>query len=218
MNERPARSSHKNGRVQRSNETFKLVFAKLSKEKTNADINLLISRASFVTNIIFGRSKLNSFQLSRGYMPAVAGLPSKILTKELFDKYVEMNAYQAIMKAAKIRVPNYIPRSSIKQGDTIYIFYKPTNKSLDVKWITATVIDAKEHFVECRRSHRGPPMRVAYEHVRLVPSNELAKQISESFIEEDIADADANNVRTIEEMTSKDKDNVYEDIFGTESE
>lgn len=225
INERPERSSHKNGRVERSNEKFISVVAKLFKEKTNVEISLLISRASFVTNIIFGSSKLNSFQLSRGYMPAVAGLPSKILTltskiltKELFDTYFEMNAYRAILKAPKSRVPNYIHRSSIKQGDTIYLFYKPTNKSLDVKWVTSTVINAKEHFDECRRSHIGPPMRVAYEHVRLVPSNEISNKISESLIEEYIADIDTNNVRTLEGMSSQKNHNVYQDIFGTESE
>lgn len=68
----------------------------------------------------------------------------------------------------------------LKEGDTIYVFYKSTNKSVDIKWITATVTEPRTHFVECRRSNKGRPMRVAYEHVRLVPSGDLAKEITES--------------------------------------
>lgn len=80
-NERPARSSHKNGWVERNNGLFEIVFEKLTKEKTKADIHLLVEIASFVTNIIFGRSTLNSFQLAIGYMPGIEGVPQMLLSQ-----------------------------------------------------------------------------------------------------------------------------------------
>lgn len=85
----------------------------------------------------------------------------------------------------------------IKQGDTIYAFYKSTNKSFNVEWISATVITAKEHFVECRRSEKGRPMRVAYEHIRLVPSNYLEREIVEPYFEDDISEMKARKMQTI---------------------
>lgn len=218
VNERPDRSSHNDGRVERSNGVFKSVFEKISKEKTTADIYLLVVRASFVTKILFGRSKRNSFQLARDYMPGIEGLPSKILKQDLLDTYVKLSAYIAIKQVAKGRTLHHVPRSIIKQGDTIYVFFKPTNKFIDVEWITETVIDAKEHYVECRRHRKRRPLRVAFEHIRLVSSKERAKQIYESFMEEDIAETDRNGLKPIEKMTDSDEKDLYEDILGTETD
>lgn len=218
VNERPARSSHKNGRVERNNGLFKSVFGKLSKEKTDADIDLIVARASFVSNIIFGRSHLNSFQLARGYMPAIAGLPATILTQDMLDAHIQMSACRAIQRAATSRTPNNVPHLMIKPGDTIYVFYKSTNKSVNVEWITATVMEAKEHFVECRRSQKGRPMRVAYEHVRLMPSGDLAKEITEGSLEEFISETDTSTIKTIDDMTSHRNEDIYADIFGSDNE
>lgn len=119
VNQRPARLSHKNGRVERSNSTFKSVFEKISKENSKADIELLISTASFVTNIIFGRSKLNSFQLVRGFQPSFPGLPAKTATQDLLDAHIQINACRAIEKAIRSRIPNTITRSMTDKGDKI---------------------------------------------------------------------------------------------------
>lgn len=54
VNERPARCSHENARVERSNGSFKSIFEKLSKEKTRADIHVLVARRSFGANLMFG--------------------------------------------------------------------------------------------------------------------------------------------------------------------
>lgn len=162
VNDRPARSSHKNGRIEGNNGVFKTVFDKMTKEKTKADIELLVARASFVTNIMFGRSTLNAFQLARGYMPGIAGISQSILSQELLDTHTKLTAYKSIQIAYKSRNPRHTKRSMFKAGDTIYVFYKSTNKSVDTQWITATVTEPKTHFIECRRSDKGRPMRVAY--------------------------------------------------------
>lgn len=99
VKERPARSSHKNGRVERSNGVFKSIFEKMAKENTTADIHLTIARVSLPSNIIYGRSKLNSFQLVRGYLPGIAGLPPKILTQDVLNAYTQTSAYRAINTA-----------------------------------------------------------------------------------------------------------------------
>lgn len=83
-----------------------------------------------------------------------------------------------------------------------------------IEWITAGVEAVKEHYVECRRSHIGRPMRVAYVHVRLVTDNALAREIAQSYEEDDIADTDAKEIRTIDQMSMNTSEDIYEDICG----
>lgn len=61
---RPSRSSHKNGKVERNNEIFKLIFNKLANETKVDDIEVMIKRASFLTNLFNGNSILSSFELA----------------------------------------------------------------------------------------------------------------------------------------------------------
>lgn len=218
VNERPARSSHKNGRVERNNGLFKSIFEKMSKEKTQAGIELIVARASFASNMMFWRSKLTPFQLARGYLPGIVGTPQTILTKELMDAYIRISASRAIDASLKARTPKTIPGSMLKPGDEVYVFYKSTNKSVDIQWVTATVEKVRDHFVECRRSRKGPPMRVAFEHIRLIPSSSLAREITETYLEDEISEQDTNDIKTIEEMSTTDTDNIYTDIFGDESD
>lgn len=123
--------------VERGKDVFKSVFENLSKNKTKAAISIIKSIASFVSNIIFGRSKLNSFQLARGYMPVIVGLPSAILTQDLLDIYIEINAFRSIQKAYKSRISFHVHQSMIKLGGTNYVFYKSTNKYVYLQCITA---------------------------------------------------------------------------------
>lgn len=113
-NERPAQSSHKNGRVERNNSLFKSIFEKMSKEKTHASAELLVARASFAANMMFGRSRINSFQLVRGYLPRVAGSSQQIVTKKLIDSYIQMSAYRAIQATMTARNPKLISSSMLK--------------------------------------------------------------------------------------------------------
>lgn len=55
VNRRAEQSSNTNGLVERSSGTFKSIFDKPWKEKTKASTPMLVLRASFMTNIIFGQ-------------------------------------------------------------------------------------------------------------------------------------------------------------------
>lgn len=89
---------------------------------------------------------------------------------------------------------------------------------MDVEWIVAKVENVREHYMECRRSNKGKPMRVAYEHIRLVPNNELAKAIVQSTLEDDIAETDTSELKTMEEMILDDHHDIYEEILGNDSD
>lgn len=136
--------------------------------------------------MMFGRSTLNAFQIARGYLPGIAGIPKKILTTELLNGYTKLSACRAIAAAVLTSNPKAIPISMLKKGDDIYVLYISTNKSIDVKWITAKIIDFEEHFVVFLLSVKGPPMRVAYAHIRLIPTTSLARKTTETYMEDDI--------------------------------
>lgn len=170
--DKQARESNKNGRVERSNGVFKSIFEKMEKENIRPDIIVTAAQTSMASNIIYGRSKLNSMQLARGYLPGIAGLPPKIFKQEVLDKYTQNSVYHAINKEIKSKDPHNIPSSSINPVVEIFVFHKRTNKAVDVVWILAKVEAVKEHYMECRRSKKDNSMCVAYEHISLVPRNE----------------------------------------------
>lgn len=61
-------------------------------------------------------------------------------------------------------------------------------------------------------------MRVAYEHVRLAPSNEIAKQITETLLEDFIAEANPSETKTLDEMTTAGSQKMYTHIFGSDTD
>lgn len=72
---RPIRSSSKNVKIERNNGVFKGVLSKVAKEKTSISVDVLIWRASFLTNIFHVSSTMSAFQLARGYSPSIFGVP-----------------------------------------------------------------------------------------------------------------------------------------------
>lgn len=121
VNQRTARSAHKNGRIERSKRVFKYIYEKIGKENSNGDAHLATARTSFSSKRIFERSSVCAFKLTRGYLPEISGLRPKIMSTELMDAYIKTTVYRAIQKAIKSRNPKIIPRSLIKTGDMIFV-------------------------------------------------------------------------------------------------
>lgn len=74
--DRPSRSSNKNGVVERNNRVFKNILERIQRENTAATPAPLMQCASSFPNMFHDNKLLSSFQLSRGYTPSIAGLPS----------------------------------------------------------------------------------------------------------------------------------------------
>lgn len=183
---RPSRSSHKNGRVERNNGVFKSVLSRLSKEQTNASPWTLVSRASFMTNLFHGSSILSAFQMARGYTPSVLGIPSTVVSQDLLDAHIETTAIRAIQRTKRAKDNGVEPKSTFNRGDRVWVFYKSSQQNIPVGWIEARVVEAHEHYVKCRRSAKGPPMSIAYEHVRLAPKSELTNELTRYSLEDEL--------------------------------
>lgn len=91
-----SRSSWKNGKIERNNDVFKRLLEKISAEHTSASPQFLVRRASFMTNIFHGSSKLSSFQLVRGFSPSIYGNKASIVTEEMLTAHMQIAATRAL--------------------------------------------------------------------------------------------------------------------------
>lgn len=53
----------------------------------------------------------------------------------------------------------------------------PYDEAGPLQWVSGKVVEAGEHVVKCIQTHRGPPVLVAYEDVRVRPKGELTRQL-----------------------------------------
>lgn len=96
VKDRPARAFNTNRRESNAIIKFSKRYLKNMEGKTKVDIHLLVARTSFLTNIVFGRSKLAVFQLARGYLPVIAGMTTSFVSEEIMDAHFKLTAYIAI--------------------------------------------------------------------------------------------------------------------------
>lgn len=71
----------------------------------------LLSKAKFLTNTLRGNSKLSSFELARGYQPAIIGLPQTNVSKDLLNAYHKQIDHRGICKLLESRSPKLIKPS-----------------------------------------------------------------------------------------------------------
>lgn len=108
--------------------------------------------------------------------------------------------------------PTLVKRNALAAGTRIWVYFNTSKQNDPVRWIPATVVEAGKHLVKCRRSKKGPPISVAYTHIRVAPDGELAKEMIEGTSEGVMAsdmDVEAPGDLPIE---------VWRDIFGESEE
>lgn len=104
----------------------------------------------------------------------MAGTPTLKVTQELLDAHVEVAATRAINKLMRSKIKTLPNRSSLPTGTNVWVFYNTSAQNDHAILVEATVVKAHEHFLLCRRAKKGPPMRVAYEDLRIAPKSRLA--------------------------------------------
>lgn len=186
LNPRPSRSSNKVGRIERNNGVFRSVIDKLQKSDTKANPHTLVARASFFTNLIHGSKLMNSFQLARGYAPSILGIPRQVVTQELLDAHIDRESTRAMERVMKANAPNTINPERLPKGTHVFVYYKSSKQNERNEWIPATVINAGDHIVECRRKEKGPPMTIGYNDIRLRPTGELTNELMKYEMDDDM--------------------------------
>ena len=202
---RPARRHNKLGSVERKNQTVKCIIRKLDNEITNADTRTVVARAVFLSNMFSGSKILSSFQLAKGYTPSIIGIPQSHVTTELLQAHKEQAATRALQKLLHAKNPSVLQSDILKPGDPIWVYYETSSKAKKKEWVKASVVQAERHRVLARRSEKGPPMRVAYEDVRIAPNSKLTQDLMSQTLEEELATDDSVTPHTsIESMHNRD--------------
>ena len=183
---RPARRHNKTGIVERKIGVVKSILYKLNDEVSTAAASSIVARAAFLSNLFSGNRLLSSFELARGFSPSIIGIPPSVVPQELLEAHREQVAIRALQRIAHSRAPA-MPHSEIfSPGTPVWVFYRTTKQNEKDGWVEATIVEATEYFVLARRSQRGPPMRVAYEDLRLAPRNKLTKELLSCSLEDEL--------------------------------
>lgn len=190
---RPARRHNKLGAVERKNKTIKAIIHRLDCEVTNANAETIIARAVFLSNLFSGSRKLSSFQLAKGYTPSLLGVPNSRISIELLEAHKEQAATRALQTLLNSKNPTHLQRDILKSGDHIWVYFETSSKAKKKGWVKATVVEAQEHRVLARRSMKGPPMRVAYEDVRVAPNSALTQELMAIPLEDELAIDDGDS-------------------------
>lgn len=183
---RPARRHNKVGIVERKNGTLKEIIQRLDKDISTMSSDAIVARATFLSNMFSGSRLMSSFELARGYSPSILGLPRTDVSQELLDAHKEQVATRALQRLLRSRSHESPIPDMFRPNDLVWVFYKTTKKNEKVGWVKAKVVKAEKHHLLARRSQRGPPMRVAYEDVRLAPQGPLAQELMSCSVEHEL--------------------------------
>lgn len=181
---RPSRRHNKVGIVERKNGTLKQIIRRLDADVTTADARTIVNRATFLWNLFSGSRLLSSFELVRGYSPSVLGLPKTEVSDQLFQVHTEQTSTRALQRLVKSRAHETPPLHIFKPGSPVWIYYNSSQQNEKSECVLAKVVQAEQHFLLARKSTRSPPMRVAYEDVRIAPQGRLTQELMSCSLEE----------------------------------
>ena len=191
---RAARRHQKIGIVERKNAVVRTLIQRLLKDvefmqharrAVNVDgddqerlNNHIVSRATYLSNILYGSRTRSSFEMSRGYTPSIAGLPQSTVSDELKKADEEQRAKRALKSVENCRTPRALSKNELQRDTAVYYFRRVPRPP---KWIKAHVRKAEDHIVllSTRPDHAGKPVRAAYEDVRIMPTAPLLRELDE---------------------------------------
>lgn len=186
FNPRPVRRHNKIGIFERKNGTLKEIIHRLDKDISTTSSENLLARPTFLSNMFSGSRLLSSFELTRGYSPSILGLQRNDISQELLDAHKEKVATRALQRLLRSRSHESPTPDMLKPNDVVWVFYNTSKQNEKVAWVKAKVVKAEQHHLVARRSQRGPPMRVAYEDVRLAPQGPLAQELMSCSVEHEL--------------------------------
>lgn len=201
---RPARRPCKLGVLERKNSIVRTLRERLLMDSEYLDRGRdkhseredILSRAVYLSNVLHGSLSMSSFELARGYTPALLGVPQTKTPSYLFDAHNEQIARRALSLFQRSRIPKKMSSEEVSKGDAFY-FFKHGVKI--VEWESSFVRDSRLNFaVLCRKAyHAGKHIRSAYEDIQKSPTSLLLQELvridfifprSYSFLDEDYND------------------------------
>ena len=184
--QRPARRHNKLGVVERKNSIIRVMAqrvhsdAKFFSVSKGSEFMLedILSRATYLANILYGSKALSSFEMARGYKPSITGLPKIKLTDDILEAHEEQQARRPLSLLEKSKTPRPVNPSKLSRDDQVYFFKRgPKLGTWEIGYVRSA--DDQSVSLSSARSHKGKPIRAAYEDVRLAPSSPLLRDLDE---------------------------------------
>lgn len=141
-------------------------------QETHSELEHILSKAVYRSNVLYGSLKMRSFELARCYNPILIGLPRSKAPSQLLDAHNEQIARRALALFQKPRIPNTLTANDLSRDDSVY-FFRGSVKFRVTE--TAFEYNCRPHFVNPskRQNHAGKPICAAYEEFRKAPSSPL---------------------------------------------
>ena len=166
------------GRVERKHATIKLILSRLSLSYPQNRDGWLVKFAVFLSNVLFGNKVASSFELARGYTPALFGTSKLKVTGDILEFYKDFMEKRALKRILRPKTFTPIEVTLLTSGTNIN-GYVETKRGLSMRR-PYKVLSCDGFEVEIRASRRGPKAMLAVEDVRLQSTNDLAKEIVEN--------------------------------------
>lgn len=142
-----------------------------------------MSRAVLLANSIIGSLLLSSFQLARGYSPSVVGNLARLVPGELIEAHKEQMATRALNRLLRSHHDDTIEPSAIKSDDNIASYFNTSQMNGPPEWKIGSIKTVLLHYVEVAASTKGPPSRVAYEDLCILPNSTITCELMDSSVD-----------------------------------
>ena len=175
---RPARRHNKIGSVESANATIRLFVQRLLMDDehqsrargTKKLLYEILSRGTFLNNVLYGGKQASSFELARGFTPSLWGMRQSPLSRQAPRSHQEQVSRRALQKLMLSHPAHPLTKSVLPRGPHVYFYVKTANSA---SWMRGFVLRAGPHVVRisAREGLAGRSHQAAYEDVRLVPSS-----------------------------------------------
>lgn len=115
---------------------------------------------------------------------SIIGHLVRIVPQELFEAHIQLVVHLTLTKDLSTPVPELPIQETLPAGTQIWVDYITSKQNERSQWISATVVRAGLHIANGRRSQNGFLLTAAYEHVRLAPSCDRAKEMMRHSLHE----------------------------------
>ena len=174
----PALLHNKPGVVERNNVVVRVLIQRGQRLKDSAHFSRtrseasgrdeILSRAVYLSNILYGIKTLSSFEMTRGYTPALVGLPQIKLSAELITAHTEQVARRALRLLENTNQPHVLKPEHIVRGELVYFFKRGPKSGCGKERRCALQRRIMSSFQK-KQDHSGNPIRAAYEDLRQSP-------------------------------------------------
>lgn len=175
---RSSRSSHMNGKIERSNGTSIMILEKVFKEKCIDAAIPLVSGDSSIRNALWVYSVDLISSSSRG-KHSIIELSTTNVPGELFKAHVELSANRTLGKPNPLPHWNYFMKEEQPVDTKVWVLWYTSRQSERTRWLLLQWSEQKNTLSIVKEQRKDPQLTVGYGHIRLDPKGELANDLME---------------------------------------